>query len=277
MPHLLIIASGMITYAGIKWYQRSKMKKRFSTSSNEDEEILTPKSKTEYAMSDNQQLSERNYAINTVHQDFTVASISFGLATAGSLFYASPLSLASLFGVSYNTTPIWQKGYDSFFEHKQLNNPVVYSILVGSFLITNHYFLAALINWLFYLSKRFLFLFKDSIQKGIIGFLVSTEAPNSVWLMREGVEIEALIDTLKAGDIIVVNAGKMIPVDGFITEGTALIDQTLLTGEADSSPLEKKAGTHVFAFTYVLSGQIYIKVKKWGKETYAAKMAAMYS
>jgi len=269
MPPLLIIASGMITYAGIQWYRRSK-------TSIVDEDVLTPKSKTEHIVPDNQQLSETNYAINTVHQDFTVASISFALATAGPLFY-SPLSLASVFGVSYNTTPIWRKGYDSFFEQKQLNSPVIYSILVASFLLTKYYFLAALINWLFYLSKRFLFVFKDSFQKGLVGFLVATEPPDSVWLMKDGVEIEASVDSLKAGDIIVVNAGKMIPVDGFITEGTALIDQTLLTGEADSKPLEKKAGAHVFAFTYVLSGQIYIKVKKWGKETYAAKMAAVYS
>ncbi len=270
MPPLLIIASGMLTYAGITWYRRSK-------TSNADEDVLNQKSKTEHIVPDNQQLSEKCYAINTVHQDFTVASISFALATAGSLFSASPLSLASLFGVSYNTTPIWQKGYESVIERKQLNGPVAYSVLVGSFLLTNHYFMAALINWLFYLSKRFLFIFKDSFQKAIVGFLVATEPPDSVWLMKNGVEIEASVDSLKAGDIIVVNAGKMIPVDGFITEGTALIDQSLLTGEADSKPLEKKAGTHVFAFTYVLSGQIYIKVKKWGKETYAAKMAAMYS
>ncbi|MEK8016127.1 MAG: hypothetical protein VSS75_004605 [Candidatus Parabeggiatoa sp.] len=272
MPPFLIIAGGMITYAGIRWYRRSKIEK----TSNADEDMLTPKSQTEQVVPENQQLSEMNYAINTVHQDFTVASISFGLATVAPLFY-SPLSLASAFGVSYNTTPIWQKGYDSVFEHKQLNGPVAYSVLVGSFLLTNHFFMAALINWLFYLSKRFLFIFKESFQKSLVGFLVATEPPDSVWLRKNGVEIETSLDSLKAGDIIVVNAGKMIPVDGFITEGMASIDQSLLTGAADSEPLEKKAGAHVFAFTYVLSGQIYIKVKKWGRETYAAKMAAMYS
>jgi cation transport ATPase len=269
MPHLLIIASGMITYAGIRWYQRSKINK----ASNAE----NPNAPKQQVINDNQQLSETNYAINTVHQDFTVASLSFGLATAGSFFYYPLLNFISMFGVSYNTTPIWHKGYNALVEQKQVNGPVTYSILVGSFLLTNHFFMAALINWLFYLSKRFLFIFKDSIQKGLVGFLVATEPPDSVWLMKDGIEIEASVDSLKAGDIIVVNAGKMIPVDGLITEGNALIDQTLLTGATDASPLEKKAGAHVFAFTYVLSGQIYIKVKKWGKETYAAKMAEMYS
>jgi cation transport ATPase len=275
MPPLLVVAGGMITYVGIKLYRTAKIRKACPSSANEG--FSTKQFKTENVMlfSDNQQMKDMNYAKNTVHQDFTIASMSFGLATAGSLFYP-PLRLISVFGVSYNTTPIWQKGYKSIVEQKQLNGLVVDSILVASLLLTNHYFLAALTNWLFYLSKQFLFDFKDTFQRGIIGFFAAKELPHSVWVLKNGVEIETSLDALKTGDIIVVNAGKMIPVDGIITKGTASINQNLLTGDGESPPLDKGVGDQVFALTFILSGQIHIQVKKWGKDSYAAKMAEMY-
>ncbi|MDM8559894.1 hypothetical protein [Candidatus Parabeggiatoa sp. HSG14] len=279
MPPFLMITSGVISYIGVKWYRTSKTRKKFPSSLNSKEEDFL-KFKTENVgllSHDTQNSAATNisYTKNTVHQEFTIASMSFGLATAGSLLY-SPLSIVSAFGVSYNTAPIWWKSYNSVVEQKQLTALVIDSILVGSLLLTNHFFLAALTNWLFYLSKRFLFNFKDTFQRGIIGFLIVKELPKSVWVLKDGVEIEVSFNSLKTGDIIVVNAGKMIPVDGIITKGTASINQNLLTGDEESEPLEKRVGDQVFALTFVLSGQIHIQVEKWGKETYAAKMAEMY-
>ncbi|OAD18912.1 heavy metal translocating P-type ATPase [Candidatus Thiomargarita nelsonii] len=72
------------------------------------------------------------------------------------------------------------------------------------------------------------------------------------------------------GDIIVVNAGETIPVDGVISEGIASIDQHILTGE--SQPSEKGEGEQVFASTVLLSGKIHIKVEKAGKDTVAAQI-----
>jgi Cu2+-exporting ATPase len=58
-----------------------------------------------------------------------------------------------------------------------------------------------------------------------------------VWLLSNGVETEISFESLKHGDIVVVNAGETIPVDGTITAGMATVDQHLLTGE--SQPVEK--------------------------------------
>ena len=88
-------------------------------------------------------------------------------------------------------------------------------------------------------------------------------------LVTKGAEIETPIDTLKQGDIIVINADEMIPVDGLITEGNALIDQKILLKEFQS--LEKEVGDEVFASTTLLSGKIFVQVDKWGFETKVAK------
>jgi Cu2+-exporting ATPase len=58
-------------------------------------------------------------------------------------------------------------------------------------------------------------------------------------------------------------------VDGVITKGTALIDQQILFGDIPS--LEKGVGEQVFASNTILSGQIFIRVEKWGAETFVAK------
>lgn len=48
----------------------------------------------------------------------------------------------------------------------------------------------------------------------------------------DSVEVEIAVEKLKAGDIVVVTAGDIVPVDGMIDDGHASIDQHLLTGES---------------------------------------------
>ena len=56
--------------------------------------------------------------------------------------------------------------------------------------------------------------------------------PRYVWLYRDGVEVQVSLDQLQKGDIIVVNTGEVVPVDGHVVEGMAMIDQHALTGES---------------------------------------------
>lgn len=71
--------------------------------------------------------------------------------------------------------------------------------------------------------------------------------------------------------MIVVNAGNVIPADGVIVNGAALIDQHLLTGE--SQPQEKGQGEAVLAATLVQAGRISIEVRQAGAKTVAAQLA----
>ena len=97
------------------------------------------------------------------------------------------------------------------------------------------------------------------------------QVPKTVWLLTDSAEIAVPLEKIRRGDILVVNAGETIPVDGFIVQGMAGIDQHRLTGE--SIPIEKGSGEKVFAMTLVLSGKIHIKVDKAGAETSAMKIA----
>ncbi|MDM8540385.1 hypothetical protein QUF90_04790 [Desulfococcaceae bacterium HSG9] len=84
--------------------------------------------------------------------------------------------------------------------------------------------------------------------------------PRSVWIMADDTEIEIPFEQLQAGNVVVVNAGKIIPADGVIIKGIASIDQQALTGE--SQPAEKDAGEQVFASTVILSGRVCWKPRR---------------
>ena len=61
-------------------------------------------------------------------------------------------------------------------------------------------------------------------------------------------------DKLQKGDVIVVHTGEVVPVDGHVVEGMAMIDQHALTGE--STPAEKGVGDRVFASTLLVAGKV---------------------
>ncbi|MBV7338439.1 heavy metal translocating P-type ATPase [Chloroflexi bacterium TSY] len=94
--------------------------------------------------------------------------------------------------------------------------------------------------------------------------------PGKVWVHSNGLEVEIPFEKLQAGDILVLQAGQIVPVDGTIVAGVATVDQHMLTGEAQ--PVEKSVGDVVFASTVLLSGKVDISVEKTGAETTAGQI-----
>ncbi len=76
---------------------------------------------------------------------------------------------------------------------------------------------------------------------------------------------------VQVGDILVVEAGEIVPVYGTTVEGSAAIDQHMLTGE--SQLVEKQIGDPVFAATMLLTGRILIDVEKAGSETISGQIS----
>jgi Cu2+-exporting ATPase len=100
---------------------------------------------------------------------------------------------------------------------------------------------------------------------------VFKEMPDSVWLLKDEIEISVPLAQVQAGDVLVVSAGEIIPADGKITWGVAGIDEHRFTGE--SMPAEKGAGDEVFAMTMVVSGKIHFVIEKAGKASSAMQIA----
>lgn len=81
-----------------------------------------------------------------------------------------------------------------------------------------------------------------------------------VWLMKDGQEILVPSDQIQTGDEIVVHMGNVIPFDGVVTAGDAMVNQASLTGE--SVPVQKNAQKYAYAGTVVEEGELTICVKE---------------
>ena len=81
-----------------------------------------------------------------------------------------------------------------------------------------------------------------------------------VWLMKDGQEILVPSDQIRTGDEIVVHMGNVIPFDGVVTAGDAMVNQASLTGE--SVPVQKNAQKYAYAGTVVEEGELTICVKE---------------
>ncbi len=104
----------------------------------------------------------------------------------------------------------------------------------------------------------------EAIRK-LMGLQAKTAA-----VVRDGEEVEILIEELAAGDIVVVRPGGRIPVDGTVVSGYSTVDESMLTGE--SLPVDKIEGDNVFSGTVNKAGSFRLRALKIGKETMLAQI-----
>lgn len=97
--------------------------------------------------------------------------------------------------------------------------------------------------------------------------------PKMAKVLRKGSEVEIPVEQIKVGDIIVVRPGEKIPVDGVIVDGSASIDESMLTGE--SMPVDKKKSDVVIGATINKSGMLKIKATKVGADTTLSQIVKM--
>ena len=84
-------------------------------------------------------------------------------------------------------------------------------------------------------------------------------------LVRDGQEMDVPIDTVVAGEVILVRPGEKIPVDGQVIQGYSTVDESMLTGE--SMPLDKQPGDPVIGATLNKVGAFQFRATKVGQDT----------
>ena len=82
----------------------------------------------------------------------------------------------------------------------------------------------------------------------------------NVWQQVDGTEVLTKVTDVKPGDRIVIRTGGMIPLDGRVIEGEAMVNQSSLTGE--SMPVAKRPGSPVYAGTVAEEGECVVCVEK---------------
>lgn len=96
---------------------------------------------------------------------------------------------------------------------------------------------------------------------------------SKVWLLQDGQEILVSAKEVALGDSVVVRMGNVIPFDGVIRQGEAMVNQASMTGE--SLPVRKEVGTYVYAGTVVEEGEIVLQVREMSGSTRFEKIVTM--
>lgn len=97
--------------------------------------------------------------------------------------------------------------------------------------------------------------------------------PKTAHILREGEELEVAVESLQAGDVVLVKPGEKVPVDGIVLSGQSTIDESMLTGE--SMPVAKETGQTVFAATMNKTGSFTFRATGVGSETMLAHIIRM--
>jgi len=203
-----------------------------------------------------------------IHRSLYVSALSFGLASAGALFFP-PLRLFSLPGIVYGSWQTYQRAYHSLVEKRTIDITVFTAFVNTAYIVGGYWVLGSLGNTSYFFSLKLLGSIKDRFARDLESALM--QHPFQVWTVIDGQEVQRPLDALAVGDTVIVHAGELIPVDGIVMAGAATVDQHVLTGEA--RPVEKSVGNTVLAATIVLTGTLRITLERTGIETTVGKLS----
>jgi Cu2+-exporting ATPase len=212
--------------------------------------------------------AEHPTALDKLDLHLPLCTLSLPIAAVAQ--FAAPALLpaaAALF--AYTSIPTFREARHVLFEERRLGVDVLDAIVVIGCLGTMSIFPGAVLCWCLSFGRLLVKRTQDNSKKLLLNAF--GKQPRYVWLYRDGTEVQVSLDRLDKGDVIVVNTGEVVPVDGVVVEGMAMIDQHALTGE--STPAEKGVGDKVFASTVMVAGKVYVSVEKSGGETASAKIS----
>ncbi len=179
-----------------------------------------------------------------------------------------PLVLLNTGLIVYTTSPVIKEGIQKLIIHKRITHSLLLSIFFFIVFIAGQTLPLVWGVVMYHAGKKLLARAQEESKEILIGAFEMEST--TVWLVKDNVEIEIPVEDVNVNDILAVNTGELIPVDGTIVEGYATIDEYALTGE--SKLAEKGEGESVFTSTVLLSGRICIKVEKTGRATKIAKI-----
>ena len=202
---------------------------------------------------------------NAMYQEKLIDKIIFHYARKWLLPYPILAAYTGLMSVKY----IW-KGVKTLTKGK-IEVPVLDATSIGVSVLRGDMKTAGSIMFLLGIGE----LLEEWTHKKSVDDLARTMSLNvgKVWLKTENNEILVDSDTIAKGDHVVVNVGTIIPFDGTVCDGEAMVNQASLTGESVS--VRRTAGNVVYAGTVVEEGSLIIEVKEVSGSSRYEKIAQM--
>ncbi|MGC9605177.1 MAG: cation-translocating P-type ATPase [Minisyncoccia bacterium] len=151
---------------------------------------------------------------------------------------------------------------------RRLSVDLLASIALGFSLIDKEWVSAALITLMLAFARIFEYVTSARVKR-VIQSLMKYHVERVRLQVGETVK-DVHISEVRPGDMVVVDSGDRMPVDGVVMSGAADVDESSLTGESELVP--KKPGDKVFTATMNESGSLVVKTERVGADTTLAKI-----
>lgn len=203
--------------------------------------------------------------LNNTYQEKLIGRIVLHYARRLVLPYLVRICLTSIQSVKY----LW-KGLTTLAAGR-IEVPVLDATAIGVSVLRSDYNTAGSIMFMLGIGE----LLEEWTHKKSVDDLARTMSLNvgKVWLVSGGQEVLVPTSQIKAGDKVVVHMGNIIPFDGVVAEGEAMVNQASLTGE--SVPVRKTVESTAYAGTVVEEGELTILVKEVGGSSRFEKIVKM--
>lgn len=203
--------------------------------------------------------------LNNSYQEKLIGKIAFHYARRIILPYPIRVCLTTIYSIRY----LW-KGLKTLAAGK-IEVPVLDATAIGVSLLRSDFNTAGSIMFMLGIGE----LLEEWTHKKSVDDLARTMSLNvsKVWTLSDGQEVLVPATQIEAGDEIVVHMGNVIPFDGVVTKGEAMVNQASLTGE--SVPIRKTLESTAYAGTVVEEGELTILVKEVGGSSRFEKIVTM--
>ena len=256
----MIVEAGALLALYSVIFKMGRKKVRASVVEVDEPQSLPAKSQSSHKLS----ISKDSKEIN---RNLKISAVTLGLAGIRQFIYA-PIMPLYLGVFAYQNYQFFKRTVTGLRDKRKVGYDANVLTIQTLGIAFNQYFMVSLAVFVYFVSDKVISLTHKQSQKLIANSFEGLS--KTVWCLRDGVEIQLQLNEVRAGDLVVINAGEFIPVDGVVESGAGLVDQHSLTGE---SQLAEKAGQDsVFATTMLMSGRIIVQTEKTGADTTAAKI-----
>lgn len=213
----------------------------------------------------NEVLETSGRALNAAYQEKIIDKILFRWIRKWFL----PYPMTALYTAAMSVKYIYQ-GLKILCKGK-IEVPVLDATAIGVSILRNDFDTASSIMFFLSIGE----LLEEWTHKKSVDDLARMMSLNveKVWIKKNDQEILVAASTVKKGDLIVVHMGNVIPFDGTVIEGEAMINQAALTGE--SVPVRRSSEDSVYAGTVLEEGEITLRVEKTGGSSRFEKIVTM--
>lgn len=196
--------------------------------------------------------SQTGRALNREYEDKLVLTVVDRVIST--LFYPIPLKRVITGG---KAIPYLFKGLQTLFQRK-IEVSLLDAVAISASILTGDYDTASSVMFLLSVGE----ILEEWTHKKSVDDLARTMSLNvdKVWTLVQGEEVLLPLNEVEVGQEIIVRTGNMIPLDGKVSFGEAMVNQASMTGE--SIPVRKKIGSSAYAGTVVEEGECRIRVEK---------------